>query len=301
MMKKKLAVVAAASMLLSSLSFGTAFAFSDVDGSEADAVNMLQKKGIVNGVDAEHFAPRGAISYAASVQLIVKAFGYNLDAMRFDHPPAASEFFSHIRDDAWYANAFVIAHYNGLDIPKDVNPNASVTREQFADLLDSAFEQKAKLPLINLHVDLKDEANITPALQGSVLRLLHYKIADTDKNGNFNPKRELTRGETAIWIYRALNYIANIKPPVQAENVAVNVEKVNNDVNKVTLSRAQKPTAGYGIIVNSITFKDATHAVIQYTLKDPAQGEMSAEVLTVPTAVAYLPAQVEVEIEQAAN
>lgn len=70
--------------------------------------------------------------------------------MRFTHLPVASELFTNIQDNAWYANAFVTAHYNGLDIPKDVNPGAVLTREKFAYLLDKAFEHQAKLPMITL-------------------------------------------------------------------------------------------------------------------------------------------------------
>ncbi|TVY11248.1 S-layer homology domain-containing protein [Paenibacillus cremeus] len=299
-MKKKLTVLVTSAMVFSSISFGTAFAFSDVDGSQSAAVNMLQERGIVNGVDADHFAPRGKISYAESVQLLVRAFGYNLDAMRFDHQPHASEFFTNVKDNAWYADAFVIAHYHNLDIPKDVNPNSSVTREQFASLLEHALAQKAQLPLINITPDIKDEASITPDLQGSIARLVHYKIVELDKNGNFNPKGELTRGESATWIYNTLQFMAQVKPPappVQTENVSLNVEKVTNDINKVTISREQKPTGGYSIVIRNIQFTDEKHAVIQYTLTDPAADSMNAEVINTPTAVAYLPAGVEVQLE----
>jgi uncharacterized membrane protein YbhN (UPF0104 family) len=70
------------------------------------------------------------INYAQGVQLIVNAFGYNLDLMRFMKLPAASNFFSNIPNDSWFADAFVRAHFNGVDISKDVNPIAVMTREQ---------------------------------------------------------------------------------------------------------------------------------------------------------------------------
>ncbi|MGG1516328.1 S-layer homology domain-containing protein [Paenibacillus oryzisoli] len=300
-MKKKLAVALSATMIVSSLSLGSAFAFSDVDGSQAAAIAKLQASGIVSGVDADHFVPLGKITYAESVQLLVRAFGYNLDTMRFVQQPVASQLFTNVGDSAWYADAFIVAHYNGVDIPKDVNPNAVVTREQFAQLLDTAFERKAQLPMINIKSELKDDSAITPGYQGSVLRLVHYKVADLDKAGLFNPQRELTRGESAVWVYNALNVMANVKTPVQTEKVTFNVEKVNSEVNKVTLSREQKPTGGYAISVTNIQFKADGQAVIQYDLQDPAAGDMTTQAVTTPTAVTYVPASYEVVLEQAAQ
>src|SRR5690242_15534165 len=109
-----MALLVSATLLMSSLSAGSVFAFSDVGSNQAEAVTALQQQGIVNGVDADHFVPQGKITVAESVQLIVRAFGYNLDNMRFTHMPVASEFYSNINNESWYANAFVIAHYNGL-------------------------------------------------------------------------------------------------------------------------------------------------------------------------------------------
>lgn len=40
-MKRKLALAVSATMLVSSLSFGSAFAFNDIDSSQVDAITML--------------------------------------------------------------------------------------------------------------------------------------------------------------------------------------------------------------------------------------------------------------------
>lgn len=226
---KKLAAMISATMLFSSLSVGSVFAFTDVTGDQSIAISALQDRGIVNGVDAEHFAPKGQISYAQSVQMIVKAFDYNLDLMKFAEQPVASTLFTNVRDNAWYAEAFVIAHYNGLNIPKDVNPNAALTREQFADLLDHALEKKANLPMINLKMEIKDDSQITPGLQGSILRLVHYKIAELDKDGNFNPKSELTRGESATWLYNAIRFVEERQAPVTTDQETI--QALTNEIN----------------------------------------------------------------------
>jgi len=261
---KKLAALISTTMLFSSLSVGSVFAFTDVNGDQSTAISMLQDRGIVNGVDAEHFAPKGKISYAQSVQMIVKAFDYNLDLMKFEKPPISSSLFTNIRDDAWYAEAFVIAHYNGLDIPEDVNPNATMTREQFANLLDRALEKKANLPMINLKLEIKDDSQITPELQGSILRLVHYKIAELDKDGNFNPKSELTRGESAMWLYNAIRFVEQRQTPVTTDQETI--QALTNEINmlKEESTVQQVMESNYGSstqVTNVVTVTDTEFKV----------------------------------------
>ncbi|ULL16300.1 protease complex subunit PrcB family protein [Paenibacillus sp. H1-7] len=295
---KKVSVAATAALLISSLSFSSAFAFTDVSGTQLTAVSDLQQRGIVSGIDKDHFAPMGTITYAQSVQMIVKAFNYNLDLNRLAKPPVASELYTNVQNDSWYADAFIAAHFNGIDIPKDVNPNAAVTREQFAALLMPIVEKKANLPMINLVVELKDSDQIQPELQGKVLRLLHYKIAELDKDSTFKPKAALTRGEAATWMYNSLQFVSShSQHPVAVDEVTVGVEKINENVNKVTLFRGQKPNAGYGIKINSIRFEQDGRAVISYTQIDPQPDQMYPEVVTDVKAETYLPSSYTPEIE----
>ncbi|TNJ64182.1 protease complex subunit PrcB family protein [Paenibacillus hemerocallicola] len=296
-------VIAATSMalLFSNLVFGTTYAFTDVEAGQLPAVAALQQSGVVNGIDGEHFAPKGKVSFAQSVQMIVKAFDFNLDLMRFAQPPTASGLYANVADDAWYAEAFIIAHYNGLDIPKDANPNASVTREQFAALLMHALEKKANLPMIKIYKEIGDEKELNPENQGAVQRLLHYKIAELDKDGNFSPGTELTRGEAATWVHQAMRVAAEERDRAQAavEEVSIVLEKVNDEINKVTLSRGVKPNAGYGIHIDSIRFEQDGRAVIRYSLQDPKPDTVYAEVLTEAKAVAYVSSAYKAELEPA--
>jgi hypothetical protein len=90
----------------------------------------------------------------------VKALGYNLDLMRFQKKLVASDLFTNIQNDTWYAGEFVVAHYNGMVIPNDVNPNATMTRVQFANLIEHALEKRANLPMIKKLLEIKDEQQI---------------------------------------------------------------------------------------------------------------------------------------------
>lgn len=300
-MVKKRAAFTLASLLLSGLIFNTAFAFTDLDEGQTEAVSALQDRGVVSGIDQEHFAPKEKIGYAQSVQMIVKGLGLSMDWLRFVKRPAASDTYTNIPDDAWYADAFIIAHYNGLEIPRDVNPNASITRELFGDLLVRALEKKGEFPMVKMFIEIKDADQITPEYQGSLQRMLLYRIAELDKDGNFNPKRELTRGEAAVWVYNATRVMAaHTKIPAPTEEVAVTTEQINGDVNKVTLSRGEKPSAGYGIEISSIRFEQDGRAVILYTLTDPQPDAMNAAVITEPKAVTYVSSKYKPVAEPAA-
>ena len=298
---KKIAALTLTTALVSSLTFSSAFAFTDVEEGQAAAISALQERGIVSGIDKDHFVPKGKISYAQTVQMIVKGMNLNMDTLRFIKQPLASDTYTNIPNDAWYAEAFIIAHYNGMNIPKDVNPNATITREQFGEMLVRALEKKGNFPLVKMFIPIKDEDQITAEYQGALQRLLLYKITQLDNDGKFNPKAELTRGEAAGWIYNAIRVVeTHIQKPAPVEDVSVTVEKVTDDVNKITLSRGQKPNAGYSIAIQNVRFDQNGQAVISYTLQDPKPDTMYADVITEAKAVTYVSSAYKAVAEPAA-
>lgn len=294
---KKIITVALTTVLVGSLSFGTAFAsFTDVDDSQKEAINVLKDRGIVSGIDSQHFAPKGKITYAQTVQMIVKGLDFNLDTMRFIKAPLASDFYTNVGNKAWYAEAFIIAQYSGLAIPKDVNPNAVITREQFGDLLVRALEKKGSFPTVKMFIQFNDEAQINPELQGSLQRMVLYRIAELDKASNFAPKAEVTRGQAAAWVYNTVQFLENHQSvpaptPAPTEEVKVTVEKISDDVNKVVLSRGEKSNAGYGVEINGISFGADGKAIITYTLVEPDPDKMYAQVITEAKAETFLSAK----------
>ncbi|WP_438445369.1 S-layer homology domain-containing protein [Gorillibacterium sp. sgz5001074] len=298
--KKTWTALTLSSLLVGSLTFGTAFAFNDLDPENSAAVQALQERGIVSGVDDQHFVPKGKITYAEGVQLLVKAFGLNIDNVRFIKQPLASDYFTNVPNDAWYAKAFIIAQVKGMELPRDVNPTAPMTREQFGELLVRTLEKQGNYPLIKMYIHIQDEDQITPEYQGALQRLLLYKIAELDRDGRFHPKDELTRGQAAVWLNKALAFKeAHAEKPAPAEQVELTVEKIADGLNRITLSRGEKPNAGYGIAITGIRFGEDGKAIVTYKLTDPQPGMSYAEVLTTPKAVTYVSSDYQVQTEQA--
>lgn len=295
---RKIMTMLTAAALLCSVSASSVFAFNDIDSPEQkEPIMALKARGIVSGVDGEHFAPKGKISYAQSIQLLVKGLGLNIDNMRFIKPPLASDYYTSIPNDAWYAEAFIIAHLNGLSIPKDVDPNGTITREQFAHLLIQAIDTKGSFPVIKMIIVLQDEDQVNPEYNYSLQRLFLHKLAKPE-NGYAYPKRELTRGEAAVWVHNAIKFVeSHTEKPAPAEEVKVRVEKVNDEVNKVILSRGEKPSSGYTIAVTGIRFGEDGKAYVQYKLGDPKPDMSYLTVITEPTAVTFVSSKYEAVAE----
>ncbi|AFC33134.1 S-layer domain-containing protein [Paenibacillus mucilaginosus 3016] len=289
------AALSAALLLTVTLS-SSVLAFGDVSGEQAAPILDLKERGVVSGVDQDRFVPQGKTTYAEGVAMLVKGLNLNTDNMKFIKAPEASDYFTNVPNDAWYADSFIKAHLNGVPLPKDVNPAGTLTREAFANLLVHAVETKGNFPLIKMYIAFADESEITPELGGAVQRLVLYKFATVGEDSKFYPKRELTRGEAAVWLHNAIRFLENHQgqpepAPVPQEEVQVTVEKVNDSVNRVVLSRGQKPTSGYGIEITGIRFEGEGRAVVTYKLSDPAPDSMNATVITEPKAETYISSQ----------
>jgi hypothetical protein len=79
--------------------------------------------------------------------------------------------------------------------------------------------------------------------------------------------------------------------PASSENEDVKMEigKVNDEVNKITLTWGEKPNAGYTISILRIDFDaETSEATISYQLGYPEPDRMYAEVITTPTAETYV-------------
>ncbi|WP_079914369.1 S-layer homology domain-containing protein [Paenibacillus sp. 32352] len=279
---KKIVTLMTSAAILCSLSAGSVYAFTDLDSAEQEPVTALKDRGIVSGVDSQHFVPRGQISYAQSISMLVKGLKLSLDHVKFVKKPEASDYFKNVPNDAWYAEAFIIAKVNGLDIPEDVDPNAPITREKYANLLNDAMDAKAQLPLIKMAVILADEDDVALEYRVDMQRIYLLKIAKLGEDRKAYPKREMTRGEAATWLYNGIKLVeahtSKPNPPQQAD-ITVDVQKVNEEVNKVILSR-EVPNPGYGLNITGIRFEADDTAVIQYEVVSPKPGMMYPQVIT---------------------
>ncbi|MDB5053154.1 MAG: S-layer protein [Bacilli bacterium] len=303
-MKKKTILIMILVLTMTLMLGNAVFAFQDLQNDPAQSkIEALQQQGIVNGMDADHFDPKGAVTYAQGVQLIVKGLKLNIDNIQFIKAPKASDYFSHVSDDAWYAKSFIIAAHNGLTIGKDVNPNAVMTKEVFAQLLFQGLTHKGEFAIIDLWINIADEQNVTKDYMSSIQKLLILKIAALDKDNQFHPKSEISRSEATEMIYNTIEFLKthDVTPvPTSVPNdITMNTAKISPDVNKVTLAWGEKPNNCYGISIVKIEFSQ-DEAIIYYNLKTPQPDMMCGQIITHPQAETYISSSYTIRLEPAA-
>lgn len=282
--------IAAALLLSGSLLMATSVsAFSDVQGDDAGIIEALQYKGI-KGATKDKFVPLGKLTGAQGVHMIVKAL--DLKAKNTKNTKVSGKV-------TWYTPALRIAEGNGIKLPKDFDPNAELTREAFADILAQAIYATGDYPMIKMFIEIADADHITVEYSGHIQQLLLMKVASLDEQGKFHPKDTITRIEGARLVYNAAEYIDKYKEVEQGmqDNVSFQVEKVNDQINKVVLTRAEQPNPGYGIRVAKVEFS-GNKATVYYELLSPEPGMNYIQVISDTKAETYISSQYTVEVKK---
>lgn len=232
-MKVKAKIVSLSAAAIITLTFAgqslaAANSFTDITNIAAkEAILELQEKGYIKGVGNNLFAPDATITAAQGIQLIVNALELNLDHVRFIKEPKATDYYAKANNDAWYADALIIAAVNGLELPADLDPGEEWTREEFTHRLIQAVETHANLPKIKLiPVQITDQDQLSIGYDGSIQRALTYGVAKLDGEGKFNPKGKISRAEAVEKVYSALKYIkAHPYPAPKTEEAPITETK----------------------------------------------------------------------------
>jgi len=299
---KKMSI--ACGILAASISFGAStFAFSDLNGHPAETkINALQDAGVIKGIGSDIFAPNAKVTLAQGVQFLVKGLGLLPQRGTESGSYTASSFFDNVKDNVWYASSFLIAKQSGLTLAQNANPNARMTRAEFAHLLTEALHSKGNFPVTEMYVMVDDGDNLSSEFMNSLQILLNTHIVTLD-NGKFRPTDNITRSEAAVMIHdaaefaaRAINQSVTVIEPSEPEPVPANhyvsdvvLEKAAEGVNKATITVDNLPHPGYGLEVERIVFTSATEAVIYFKVTLPDPDKMYPQVITKGTLVTYLP------------
>lgn len=271
--------------------------FDDLDDTvnenEKRAIQMLFFQGLIKGIGNQKFAPHRSLSYAEAVTMYVTAFNLNIDHLRFIKPPQATDSYDKVPNDAWYADAFVKAFYNGVTFPRDVNPNATISKQEFAHYLYQIVEQKAGVVTTQIWHEYKDMDKVDDAYKASINHLITIGIIELKPNNQFQPTKAISRAQAALMIYKALKYFGDemdqpiLEPVTPVEKVEVFTEKVSDDVQKVTIYWGEKPNPGYSVTIDRIEFAGQT-ATIYYTLHYPDPEKFYPMVITTAKASTYV-------------
>lgn len=251
-----------------------------------------------NGSNQSKQEGQNSLNAATAVTMIVKSLNLNIDNIKFIKKPEASDYFTKVTNDSSYAESFIIAQINGLGIPKDINPSAQVTREQFAKWLFRALSHKGNYAWIEIYQSVSDADQVANGYMDSIQKLLIAKIVSLDSKQRFYPKRHITCVEAANMISKTLDFIKNTKSktPHTSEfyQVTITSDKETDSVTRVTLS-ALAPHSGFGLEITGIQFSKGI-ATIQYRVIQPDPDNMYTQVITELKAVTYIPSDYKAEL-----
>ena len=277
----------------------SASAFSDTEGDkEQQAIERLEQRGLIKGDLNSRFHPLEKVNGAAAVTLIVNALGLNLDNIDYIKEPKASDYFTHVKDNVWYSQAFIIAAVNQLDIPEDIKPSSPVTKEQFTHWLFKAMNTKGEFAWTMQYTEIADNKQINPNYANSIQTLLNGRIISLDKNQKFNPTQPITRSEAAGMVHRMLEFIesTNVAKPTPGNlyDLTLKTDAVSKEITKVTIS-GMAPHPGYALEIASVEYSNEI-AVVNYRLLPPDPDMVYPQVITEVNAVTYIPAGYKAEL-----
>lgn len=185
--------------------------FGDIQGHWAQqAIALAEQRGLLHGMDDGLFAPEEPVTRGTFVAMLAR-----LDDAAL---PAASARFSDVPADADYAPAIQWAVEN--EIAQGVTadcfaPEAAVTRQQAALLLDRYFSSRTvKLPT-DQPVSFTDQGRIAPYAASSVSRMQQAGILVGRDSGGFDPLAPLTHAEAAALVDKAWNAVTSYESEVR--------------------------------------------------------------------------------------
>ncbi|NQX63736.1 stalk domain-containing protein [Paenibacillus qinlingensis] len=210
-MKKILPAIITSAMLISlavpALADTTSNPFADISGSFAkEAIIQLQKEGILTGIDAEHFDPKGTLTRAQFVTIMVKALNLPID----------ESVISSFTDVEGWAVPFIESakKFGIIDGVSETEfaPEATVTREQTVVVMVKALEKQGKLDETDAKLDFTDADSISDWAKKYVAIAVKYGLVSGNPDGTFNPQGNATREQSAVM---GVNFIKGLEEVVK--------------------------------------------------------------------------------------
>ncbi|WP_235941606.1 carbohydrate binding domain-containing protein [Paenibacillus puerhi] len=163
----------------------------DLTGHWAQAaVEEMNKSGLMNGYEDGSFKPNQPISRAEFITVLDRIFGFNGNT---------STKFKDVSPDDWYYSTITSAVGSGImnGIAEDeMKPNAFITREDAAVVLDRAFQLSSDLEADSALTSFLDQGEIAVYAKKALTNLVGGHVF-TGYNGMLDPKKLLTRAESA--------------------------------------------------------------------------------------------------------
>ena len=168
-----------------------------------EAIESMAVKGIINGKTDEVFDPSAKITRAEFAALISRMLKYD-ETSNHEIP------FKDVNNNKWYYNSIISVYENGLINGKTAtifDPEGNITREEMAkivgNILKNNFYKKHDKKELDKFIDNGSIASW--AEEGAAMAAYNGIINGID--GEFKPKTNGTRAETAVMLYRLYGFV----------------------------------------------------------------------------------------------
>lgn len=176
--------------------------FSDISSYSwaQEAIMSLYSQGVISGYGNGSFAPQNNIKREEFVTIVVSAFYKDADM--------GTHSFADVSEDAWYYKNIAIAANQGIISGMGSNSfgvGRNITREDMAVILYRIAGDILKKPE-NYNV-FSDDGDIADYAKDAVYALRAAGVINGVSTSEFAPKKNATRAETAVMVYRFLSII----------------------------------------------------------------------------------------------
>lgn len=218
-MKKKLAKLAsallAALMLATSALALSADDFTDVnlDAWYGPVLTYAVDHSMVNGTSDTTFSPSKTMTRSQFIAVFGRAMnGTGTNTYKF----------TDVNNNAYYIPYLYWGVENGIITgtgDTTFSPNAPITRQDMATIVGRAIDNLGLNVALGdaIATDFQDAASISGYAQSSVELLRSLGIVNGDNNGNFNPKKDMTRIEGTAVLVRLVQQIQPADAPTDPE------------------------------------------------------------------------------------
>lgn len=177
--------------------------FKDVDAVWAkEPVEVLVSRHIIDGIDEENFAPKGNITRAEFCKMIINSLniGAGETDVKFKDVDNSDSYFEFINIAA---SLGITEGHDGM-----FEPNEEITREAVVTMIYRLLKSENYIKdNMNVELTFDDSKDISNWAKEAVLFAKENGIIEGVGNNRFEPKRNATRAELSVMIYRMLKSI----------------------------------------------------------------------------------------------
>lgn len=226
-------------------------------------IALLMAMFMITGFAYSNKQPQKYATLGSYIYNLVKTSEIEIN---FIKSPKVSEYFGDIRDSDYYSGAFINAAVSGiLNFPqKKVKPWRWINISEAKKLMDRAYMYKTNQKILISNVVFSEFTKMDR----------YKKVKD-----NYYLTSQMEKDIFAIYSKKIAEYK---KGREEETNDKINLSKeILNDYMVIRLDWGEKPTAGYNLtIAGAREFQDRIE--VYYKTTSPAEGQMSAEVITNP-------------------